>query len=62
MNICSLWPYDFVIFCKHLMKENFGRRRVGESQELFVGSPTVLFFCINIEDLEEKRTFSQLDK
>ena len=39
------------------MKVNFGRRRVGESQESFVGSPIVLFFCINIEDLDERRDF-----
>ena len=44
------------------MKVNFGKRRVGEAQKLFVGSPTVLFFCINIEDLEEEGTFSQLDE
>ena len=44
------------------MKVEFWEAKSWESQRLFVGSPIVFFFCINIEDLEEQGAFSQLDK
>ena len=44
-----------VIYCKHLMKENVGGEELGKPKSHCVGSPTVLFFCINIENLDMKR-------
>ena len=40
------------------MKENVGGEELGKPKSHFVGSPTVLFFCINIENLDKKGTFS----
>ena len=44
------------------MKENVGGEELGKPKNHFVGSPTVLFFFINIENLGKiGDPFSQLD-
>ena len=39
------------------MKEKVGGEELGKPKSHFVGNPTVLFFCINIENLDKKRDF-----
>ena len=39
------------------MKENVGGEELGKPKSHFVGSPIVLFFCINIENLDKNRKF-----
>ena len=39
------------------MKENVGGEELGKPKSHFVGSPAVLFFCINIEYLDKKEDF-----
>ena len=39
------------------MKENVGGEELGKPKSHFVGNPTVLFFCINIVDLDKRGTF-----
>ena len=39
----------------------FWEAKSWEAHGLFVGSPTISSFCINIGDLEENGAFSQLD-
>ena len=67
-NFSTVWrdpPHEhfvhfIVIFCKfykHLMKENVGGEELGKPKSHCVGSPTVLFFCINIENLDRKEDF-----
>ena len=38
-------------------KTNWETKWFWEAQESFVGSPTIWFFCINIEDLDKQRDF-----
>ena len=40
------------------MKENVGGEELGKPKSHCVGNPTILFFCINIEDLDEGGNFS----
>ena len=39
------------------MKENVGGEELGNPKSHCVGSPIVLFFCINIENLDMKKDF-----
>ena len=39
------------------MKENMGDEELGKPKSHCVGSPTILFFCIDIENLDMKRDF-----
>ena len=39
------------------MKESLGGEELGNPKSHFVGSPTVLFFCINIGNLDKRRDF-----
>ena len=39
------------------MKVNFGGEDLGKPKSHFVGSPTVLFFGINIENLDKRWDF-----
>ena len=39
------------------MKESLGGEELGKPKSHFMGSPTVLFFCINIENLDKKGEF-----
>ena len=39
------------------MKENVGGEELGKPKSHFMGNPTVLFFCINIENLDKEREF-----
>ena len=44
------------------MKENVGGEELGKPKSHFVGSPIVLLFCINIENLDKMGDLSsQLD-
>ena len=39
------------------MKENVGGEELGKPKSHCVGSPTILFFCINIENLDMNKDF-----